>query len=228
MRLANWAQEMATPAHLRPVMDMTSTNGLMTGPGAQPRTAPEMPNTFDSCLHILFHLLLLGLCILILVALWYRAPKAGFIIFLVGTILFYAAQVSLAWYGRPRVSVLTVMLARLRGDPGLMTPIPGTPGPSRPLSTVGSEVPFPTTNEHRSPYQHHHPPFRTTMSAGLDEYPTSVSHGHGTTEVDDDDEEDEDTRQRRIEDELSRRDVSIVTVPRRKLFLTNPEEQFSS
>ncbi|KAF9821215.1 hypothetical protein IEO21_00823 [Rhodonia placenta] len=63
----------STPATT--VMDMTSTNGLMTGPGAQPRTAPEMPNTFDSCLHILFHLLLLGLCILILVALWYRITR---------------------------------------------------------------------------------------------------------------------------------------------------------
>jgi hypothetical protein len=34
--------------------------------------------------------------------------------------------------------------------------------------------------------------------------------------------EDEETRQRRIEDEIARRDVSIVTVPKRKLWVVNP------
>ena len=41
----------------------------------------------------------------------------------------------------------------------------------------------------------------------------------GPEEVSD---EDEETRQRRIEDEISRRDVTIVTVPKRKLWVTNP------
>ena len=41
-----------------------------------------------------------------------------------------------------------------------------------------------------------------------------------TEEIDSD--EDEDTRQRRIEDEMARRDVSIVTVPKRKLWVANP------
>lgn len=40
---------------------------------------------------------------------------------------------------------------------------------------------------------------------------------------DDDDDEDEDTRQRRMEREMERREVSIVTVPKRKLWITNPE-----
>ena len=41
----------------------------------------------------------------------------------------------------------------------------------------------------------------------------------GPEEVSD---EDEETRQRRIEDEISRRDVTIVTVSKRKLWVTNP------
>ena len=42
-------------------------------------------------------------------------------------------------------------------------------------------------------------------------------------EDDEDDDVDEETRQRRIEEEISRRDVNIVTVPKRRLFLMNPE-----
>ncbi|KAH9844180.1 uncharacterized protein C8Q71DRAFT_696723 [Rhodofomes roseus] len=198
------------------ILDMTSTSGLMTPAG--PMT-PEMPRPFDLFLHVLFHALLFALCILSLIELWLRAPKAAFIVFLIGTVLFYVALFALAWSGRPRYSVLTALLARLRGHPTHPGYTPGTATPSRPLSATESEVPFPT--EQRSPYQHY-PPYRAASTVP-DEYPTSVSHGHAMNEVDDDDEEDEDIRQRRIEDEMSRRDVSIVTVPRRKLFLTNPE-----
>ncbi|KAH9951683.1 hypothetical protein B0H21DRAFT_783424 [Amylocystis lapponica] len=213
--------EAGTPATT--AIDMMSTSGLMTGTGhSYPTPVPEMPPPFDGSLHALFHALLLALCVLSLVQLWSRAPKAAFIIFLIGTIAFYFALLVLACYGKPRVSILSTVVYRLRGGhPTTGSPRGTTPVPSRPLSTAGSEIPFPDS---RSPYQHHQPPFRTTMSVGLDDYPTSVSHGHGTAEVDDDDEDDEDTRQRRIEEEMSRRDVSIVTVPRRKLFLTNPEE----
>ncbi|KAH9938274.1 uncharacterized protein B0H18DRAFT_8787 [Fomitopsis serialis] len=198
------------------VLDMTSTSGLMTPAG---QMTPEMPRPFDCFLHALFHASLLALCILSLIELWRRAPRAAFVVFLIGTLLFYVALVALSWSGKPRYSILTVLLARLRGRPTHSGYTPGTATPSRPLSAAGSEVPFPT--EPRSPYQHY-PPYRAASTVP-DEYPTSGSHGHAMNEVDDDGEEDEDTRQRRIEDEMSRRDVSIVTVPRRKLFLTNPE-----
>jgi len=200
-------------------IDMLSTSGLMSGPLAH--QLPHMPHPLVGSVHVLFHALLLSLCILSLVELWVRAPTAAFIIFLVGTVAFYVALFVLAFYGIPRVSILSTIVYRLRGGEP-RSPAVATPVPSRPLSTAGSEVPFP---ESRSPYQHHQPPYRRTTSAGPDEYPTSVSHGHGTAEVDDEDEDDEDARQRRIEEEMSRRDVSIVTVPRRKLFLTNPEER---
>ncbi|KZT12572.1 uncharacterized protein LAESUDRAFT_5846 [Laetiporus sulphureus 93-53] len=198
-------------------LDMTSTSGLMT-PAEQVHIYPEMPSTVDGILHILFHILLLGLCILSLVALYLRAPLAGFIIFLIGTVVFYIFLIALSWCGKPRKSVLSAVIARLRGVPTHPQHSPSNASPSRATSTVGLEVPC---VENRGPYQHHQPPFRTTMSVGLDDYATS--HGHGTTEVEEEDEEDEDTRQHRIEEEMSRRDVSIVTVPKRKLFLTNPE-----
>ena len=196
---------------------MTSTSGLM--PPAGP-TTPEMPRSFDIFLHVLFHASLLALCILSLIQLWSRAPRAAFVVFLIGTVLFYIALFALSWSGKPRYSVLTVLLARLRGHPTHPGYTPGNATPSRPLSASGSEIPFPT--EQRSPYQHY-PPYRAASTVP-DEYPPTLSHlGHAVNEVDDDDEEDEDTRQRRIEEEMNRRDVSIGTVPRRKLFLTNPE-----
>ena len=175
-----------------------------------------MPHPLVGCLHVLFHALLFGLCVFTLVELWSRAPRAAFIIFLVGTIAFYLALLVLAFYEKPRVSILSTVIFRLRGGHP-PSPTGTTPVPSRPLSTAGSEVP-----DGRGPYQHHQPPYRAT-SAGVDA--TSISNGHGMTDVDDEDEDDEDARQRRIEEEMSRRDVSIVTVPRRKLFLTNPEER---
>lgn len=47
--------------------------------------------------------------------------------------------------------------------------------------------------------------------------------GPRSVETDDDDDDiDEDTRQRQIEEEMGRREVSIVTVPRRRLWITNP------
>lgn len=215
-------QDPATPATT--AMDMMSTNGLMQ-PTPRSSLFPEMPGAVDSVLHILFHAVLLGLCGLTLSALWLRAPVAAFAVFLVWTVVMYAAIFMFSWYGRPRISILSAFISRLRGvSPHTAQPVPTTPTQSRSLSASGSEYPFPTDG--RGPYLHHQPPFRTTLSAGLDhEYPGSMSHEHGMTDVDDDDNEDEDARQRRIEEEMSRRDVSIVTVPRRKLFLTNPEER---
>jgi hypothetical protein len=51
----------------------------------------------------------------------------------------------------------------------------------------------------------------------------SISHGaHRTSEADDHSDIDEDMRQRTIEDEMGRREVSIVTIPKRKLWIANP------
>ena len=50
----------------------------------------------------------------------------------------------------------------------------------------------------------------------------STARHHEDGEDDPYDDEDEETRQHRIEDEMNRRDVSIVTVPKRKLWIANP------
>ncbi|KAH9853616.1 hypothetical protein C2E23DRAFT_916420 [Lenzites betulinus] len=204
-------------------MEITSTNGLM---GHQsPVEHPVLPPPFQGFIHVLFHALLLALSVLSLVALWMRGPKPAFGVFLAWTVAFYTILVTLAWKGYPRKSILSVIFSRLRAEPVAFSPVPrgGSPAGSRPMSTTGSvAVPFPSDN--RGPYQHHQPPYRATLSAEPD-YPMSHahSHGHGSHDVDDDDdEEDEDTRQRRIEEELSRRDVSIVTVPKRRLYVLNP------
>ncbi|CAL1700948.1 unnamed protein product [Somion occarium] len=194
------------------ILEMTSTRGLVTqSPNIEP---PHMPPLLDSLIHILLHLLVIGLSILSLIALWNRAPKAGFAVFLAWTAVFYTVIVVLAWRGIPHESILSTFLHRLRAEH-----VP-TQVPSRPLSEVGMDgIPFPSN--HQGPYQHHQPPYRAVPHDG--DYPTS-SHGHDGLGVDDyDDGEDDETRQRRIEEEMSRREVSIVTVPRRKLYLTNPE-----
>ncbi|KAG1755705.1 hypothetical protein EDB19DRAFT_1924969 [Suillus lakei] len=122
-----------------------------------------------------------------------------FAVFLLWTIIFYICLFTLAWHGRPRRSTLTYLIARFRAEPPPVVP-PGTPT-SRPLSVVGNEqYPFPTDT--RGPYLHE-PPYRATRAH-------------------DDEDLDEETRQRRIEEEMGRREVSIVTVPKRRLWITNP------
>lgn len=70
------------------------------------------------------------------------------------------------------------------------------------------------------PYTYHRPPYR--LSTHVDEM-SYLHAGPMSVETDgNDDDVDEDTRQRVIEEEMERRDVSIVTVPRRKLWIANP------
>lgn len=204
-------------------MEVTSTNGLMMG-HQSPAEHPVLPTPFEGFIHVLFHALLLALSVLSLVALWMRGPKAAFGVFLAWVVAFYVILTILAWNGYPRQSILSVIFTRLRAEPVAFSPVPrtGSPSGSRPMSTHESvAVPFPTDG--RGPYQHHQPPYRATLGAEPD-YPMSLtahSHGHDA-DVDDDEDIDEDTRQRRIEEELSRRDVSIVTVPKRRLYVLNP------
>ena len=166
---------------------------------------PQPPSTITSLAHILLHALLIALCVLSLIALWDRAPIAAFVVFVVWIVCFYLLIFILAWHGIPRVSILTVLISRLRDDPRKEPPRPAT-------STSHYEsIPFP------GPYSNQ-PPYRPAQET---EYPTSLSHADHTAE-DYCDDEDDDERQRQIEEEISRRDVNIVTVPRRKLVVTNP------
>ncbi|KAH0839762.1 hypothetical protein J3R83DRAFT_704 [Lanmaoa asiatica] len=194
--------------------DMLSTRALMPAP-AFPRTTYELPLPFELSLRIFFHMLVFALCVLSVVALWYRAPMSLFAVFLLWTVIFYISLFALAWHGRPGKSLLTTLAARVRGPLPQPAASPGTPT-SRPLSMTGTDqYPFPT--DARGPYLHQ-PLYRAT---GHDD--VSTSQGPRSVETDDDDDDiDEDTRQRRIEEEMGRREVSIVTVPKRRLWITNP------
>ncbi len=189
-------------------MDIQSTKGLMDG-AAFP-VHPELPDALESTLHILLQAFLLALCVFCLVALWQRAPKATFIVFLIWTVGFYILMFTLAWHGIPRISVLSVLVNRLRTNPAAHPP----------RSTIGSDgVSSPNG---QGPYQNH-PSFRAALDS---DYPASASHAEPTMDEYDDD-EDDDTRQRRMEDELNRREVNIITVPKRKLVPKNPDPETS-
>jgi hypothetical protein len=195
--------------------DLQSQLALMSGAANEQLSGAEMPQPFEIILRSLCHLFLLALCLLSLVALWSLTSRAGFAVFLTWLLAFYVSLFLCAWYGRPRRSILTTIVSRLR------TPPPLAPQPtsgSLPLFPV-DQYSFPT--DARGPYVHHQPPYR---AGGTDDVPITPG-GPRSAEIDGDDEDDadEDIRQQRIEDEMARREISIITVPRKKLWITNPE-----
>ncbi|KAG1754026.1 uncharacterized protein EDB91DRAFT_1194979 [Suillus paluster] len=195
--------------------EMLSTRALMPAP-TFPRVTHELPSLSEICFRVLFHTLVFALCILSLIALWYGARQALFAVFLLWTVIFYCALFTLAWHGRPRKSILTSLIARFRAEPPPAIS-PGTPT-SRPLSAAGTDqYPFPTDT--RGPYLHE-PPYRAAR--GHDDVSTTIGGPRSVETDEDDDNVDEDTRQQRIEEEMGRREVSIVTVPKRRLWITNP------
>lgn len=170
-------------------------------------------------LRVVSHILILALSVFCFVALWSPTSRVGFVVFLIWTLTFYVLLLLCAWYGRPRQSILSMFIFRLCASP---SPAPRPTPSSLPLS-ITEQYPFPTDT--RGPYVHHQPPFR---AVGTDE--ASTAHGvirSAENGDDGDDDTDEDIRQRRIEDEMARRDVSIITVPRKKLRITNPESEDS-
>ena len=168
-----------------------------------------MPGGLDTLIHLLLHAILIALCILSIIALFQRANVATFAVFIAWTACFYIVIAVMAWHGIPSESILTVFIARLKNHPGAPEPAAAPPE---------GGVPFPTAGA--GPYAHHQPSYRLAQDA---DYPGSVSHAGHTVEDDYDDGEDDDVRQRRIEDEINRRDVNIITVPKRKLVIINPE-----
>lgn len=183
----------------------------------------DFPSAFPSTVHFLLHVLILGICAVSLAALWSRAPKSTFIVFLLWTLAFYSAFFVLAWHGIPSWSILSVFFTNLRIGPHRPAPVAtSTPPPSRPLSTFGPDQHSPAADT-RSPYTFHQPSYRRALSSNHNDEHISSSSSHAfPRSIDAIDDEDEETQQRRIEQEMDRRDVSIVTVPKRKLWITNP------
>ncbi|KAI0254745.1 hypothetical protein BJV78DRAFT_1279851 [Lactifluus subvellereus] len=199
----------ATTTHL-------STQALSDPPSAKVQR-PLIPRKEEIVLRTVMHALILALCILSLLELWHRAPLGLFAAFLVWTVAFYVIIIILSWSGRPRYSILTVLLGRIRGDSRFIAGSTSTPSASRPISTAGTDQ-FPFPQELRSPYLHQ-PLFHT---AAEDDLHSASYAGLRSEPEENSSDEDEETRQRRMEDEIARRDVSIVTVPKRKLWVVNP------
>jgi len=155
-----------------------------------------------------FQASLLGLSILSLLVLWTRAPKSTFAVFLAWALLYYIILFTFAWSGRPDKSVLAVMITRLRAQPQPPSVSAASPSP-QPRTAQDEQIPL------QGPYVHHRPTHRAAQSSGQDD--ETLHCGPRSVETDAFDDEDD-----RIEDEMTRRDVSIVTVPKRKLWITNP------
>ncbi|KAK1224372.1 hypothetical protein PQX77_012668 [Marasmius sp. AFHP31] len=201
-----------------------TTDALMSSTTRNNTRIPRIPSPVEILGRIILQLSLCGLCVVALIALWTRtSSKVYFGLFLAWTLSSYILFIILAWHGRPATSTLTIAILRLRGKAPL--PPPPTTTPEHYISSaantptpLNSSLGYPFPANSPGPYTHHFPPQR---SAGPDEFsyagPRSVE-----TDFDDDPDEDEDTRQRRIESEMERREVSIVTVPKRKLLIANP------
>ncbi|PPQ69878.1 hypothetical protein CVT24_003213 [Panaeolus cyanescens] len=158
--------------------------------------------------HVLIHISILGLAGVSLAMLWERSPRYLFALLLTAIVVYGAIMVWFAWYYRPSQSILTTLVSQVRGYP----PTPGIhPSPSSSMPMVNS------TN----PYTHHRPPFHS-MQGDSDMYHNQHAAPMSVDTDDNDDEMDDDARQRAIEEEMERRDVSIITVPRRKLTIANP------
>lgn len=207
-----------------PVTSRPPTVTMSNRPFVRTPTLPSPSDVilsgWDILLHTLFHAFLLANCILALAALFSFAPLATFIVFLILMLAFYVSLFLLAWNGRPRSSLLVVALSRLRTPTRIAGPPTSSP-PGSPMDEHGSNV-FQSSTPSGGPYVYHQPLWRRAISPEED---FTASHsGHRVLEQDDPDEEDEDEddRQRHMEEELERRDVNIVTVPRRRLWITNP------
>lgn len=185
-----------------------------------PSSAHSSPklNTIDSTrkpglLHLSIYVSaqvgLLGLNVVTLVALWSHAPKAAFYVYLVWVVVVY---ISLIFISR-RFKAEDYIFANLVN--------PEIPPPSVDIDAPPSHLPNPTdslrgTVVPSGPYLHP-PPFLRTVPADTGDPKHVEPEGD-----DEDDDLDEDARQRMIEEEMDRREVSIVTVPKRKLLVANP------
>ncbi|KAF5331522.1 hypothetical protein D9611_007682 [Ephemerocybe angulata] len=155
----------------------------------------------------------IGIFVITLIAMWRHGPLVGFILFLVGITLFY---ITILWSPhRLPVEDYLFSFSCLRRRRGLnSSPIPG-PAPV----TAPQSPPVQPAPHVQGPYLHAPPFSRTRSNFGVGGSGRPVSPEENE---DDDDDMDENARQRMIEDEMSRRDVSIVTTPKRKLWVVNP------
>lgn len=146
------------------------------------------------------------MCGFTLAALWIDGQFTGFGILLAWVVVIYIALLTIirlrirqGTTSTQSVDVVAVSPLSINHE----SPVPGQ-------FSTSTSAPI----DNRGPYTHHQPPFRVA---------TSEDHSFvARSDSSQTDDEDEDARQMRMEQEMGRRDVSIVTVPRRKLWIANP------
>ncbi|KAG6850041.1 hypothetical protein H0H93_002050 [Arthromyces matolae] len=188
-------EQLSTPA---------TTDGLMavTSPHST-HSRPVRVTMTETILYATIQGLFLGLSIVTLVILWMENPRYGFAIFLAWTVLFYVINITFAIRHSKDSSFIAVFCGARNST-------------AKNNSPDISPVPLP---EIASGVYVHQPLHR--LAPTVDD--VSLSQGPRSAEADEDDDDvDDDTRQRIIEEEMGRRDVSIVTVPKRKLWIANP------
>ncbi|KAJ7507791.1 hypothetical protein B0H11DRAFT_1793448 [Mycena galericulata] len=178
------------------IVQPPSTPGTLLEPPVETARSDMPPSSFV-LFRLFFHASLLGLCVFCLVALWFKAPRSTFGVFFSWTATFYTILITAGWRGKPDRSTLSLLVGRLRTEPQVTAPRPSV-----------SDT-LPETDENATfPYIHHRPAYRRALLTD----PTGLQ-GTDTEEEDDD----------RAEDEMRRRDISIVTsYPKRALRITNP------
>ncbi|KAF9462635.1 hypothetical protein BDZ94DRAFT_1219539 [Collybia nuda] len=189
------AQSSSTPATTDALMGSATRIAL--------RRQLPFPPPPKIVLRLLVQLCLLGFSVLTLVILWQRAPRFAFGVFLTWTVAFYAVMSVCSWYFCPEHSILSALRSRLGTNTPETLDTPSTPTP-------GLRTPA-------GPYTHHQTPFRAAAISD----DGSVAVRSVDTDVLEDG-VDEFTTQRMIEEEMGRRDVSIITIPKRRLWIANP------
>ncbi|KAG8916295.1 hypothetical protein FRC01_003245 [Tulasnella sp. 417] len=182
-----------------------------TTPPVPALTPPRLPSRASQMwFNIALQVVVLWASVFWLVTFAIMGSIPGVVVVAVVAIAYYAALFMLAWHNRPQQSILVVVISRLRGDPTDTSPPAGSSElPSTPLPPI-SPPPHPYLNS---------PPWRVTQSHADDDL---LSRARSMdSEGAEHDDEDDDERQARIEEEMARRDVSIFTVPKRRLVVRN-------
>lgn len=179
-----------------------------TTPQVPALTPPRLPSRpaqlwFDVALQVI----ILWAVVFWLVTFAIMGSIPGLVLSVLIAVAYYVMLVILAWLNRPQHSILVVVISRLRGDPADVAPVPPS-APSTPIPPISSP-PHPYLNS---------PPWRATQSHASDDL---LSRARSMDSEGADDDEDDDERQARIEEEMARRDVSIFTVPKRRLVVRN-------
>ncbi|EAU84773.2 hypothetical protein CC1G_00292 [Coprinopsis cinerea okayama7 len=199
-------------AHNAQRASIATSDALHLTPPPPINHQPQRPPALDMSAYFVAQIGFLGLNIMTLIALWKHAPKAVFVVFVLWVIIIYLV----ALFVPQRFSTEEFLLSKLKRQ--------ATPSPPPPEAGPTSS-PLPHATELQAPIRPlgpylHQPPFLRTVPAdpvyNISDDPRSVEGD------DDDDDIDDETRQRMIEEEMDRREVSIVTVPKRKLWVANP------